>query len=131
MLSLNAIHFKFNSPWFFVADRPMHFWMCHPFYHQRDPFRFQAMPGTIEFHNQHSTNVNIVLPRPARPTDIEFSAGEMVAYLMPMEDVRIDLVVEEVTEAELNRINFTKLVTLQPLLFNRRRNKLKEQESDP
>ena len=126
MLSSSSVHFKFNSPWWLVADRPMHFWMCHPFYHQRDPFRFHVMPGAVEYHNQHSTNVNVILPRPAKNTDIEFAAGEMIAYLIPMEDVRVDLVVEEVTEAEIDRVNFTKFITARPLLFNRKRNKDKE-----
>jgi hypothetical protein len=129
MLSPSSVHFKFHSPWWLIADRPMHFWMCHPFYHQRDPFRFQTMPGAVEYHNQHSTNVNVILPRPAKTTEIEFAAGEMIAYLMPMEDVRIDLVVEEVTEAEIDRVNFTKFITARPLLFNRMRRKQKGQET--
>jgi hypothetical protein len=53
----------------------------------------------------------------------------MIAYLMPMEDVRIDLVVEEVTEAEIDRVNFTKFITARPLLFNRMRRKHKGQET--
>jgi hypothetical protein len=131
MLSPNSVHFKFHSPWWLVADRPMHFWMCHPFYHQRDPFRFHAMPGAVEYHNQHSTNVNVILPRPGKPTDIEFAAGEMIAYLIPMEDVRIDLVVEEASEAEINRVNFTRFITSRPLLFNRKRNRQKGEETAP
>jgi hypothetical protein len=129
MLSPNSAHFKFNSPWWIVADRPVHFWMCHPFYHQRDPFRFHAMPGATEFYNQHATNVNIVVRRTGKPTDIEFTAGEMIAYLIPMDDVRVDLVVEEVSDAELDRINYTKNITIRPILFNRKRNRKNGEQS--
>jgi hypothetical protein len=125
MLSQSSVHFKFHSPWWLVADRPVHFWMCHAFYHQSDPFRFHAMPGAVEYHNQHSTNVNAILPRPSKPTDVEFQAGEMIAYLIPMEDVRVDLVVEEVSPQEIDRANYTKFITTRPLLFNRRKDKVK------
>lgn len=123
MLSQNSVHFKFHSPWWLIADRPMHFWMCHPFYHQRDPFRFHTMPGAVEYQNQHSTNVNVILPRPNQPTDVEFAAGEMIVYLIPMGEERIDLTVEEVSDADIDRVNYTKYITLRPLLFNRKRNR--------
>lgn len=123
MLAPNALHFKFHSPWWLVAKKPVHFWMCHPFYHQRDPFRYHAMPGSVEYRNQHSTNVNVTFRKPSTPIDIQFNAGEMVCYLIPMTDVRVDLVVEEVSEAEIERINFTRNITSRPLLFNRKWNR--------
>jgi hypothetical protein len=122
MLGPGALHFKFNSPWWLITEKNVHFWMCHPFYHQRDPFRFHAMPGSVEYRNQHSTNVNVILRKPAVPTDLEFSAGEMICYLIPMTDVRIDLEVEEVSEAEIERVNYTRNITSRPLLFNRKFN---------
>jgi hypothetical protein len=124
MLAPNALHFKFHSPWWLVANKPVHFWMCHPFYHQRDPFRYHAMPGSVEYRNQHSTNVNVTFRKPSAPIDIQFNAGEMICYLIPMTDVRVDLVVEEVSEAEIERINFTRNITSRPLLFNRKWNRV-------
>jgi hypothetical protein len=123
MLSPTALHFKFNSPWWLVCEKPIHFWMCHPFYHQRDPFRYHAMPGAVEYRNQHSTNVNVIFSRPKVPTELEFAAGEMLCYIIPMTDVRIDLEVEEISRDELDRINYTRLITTRPLLFNRKWNK--------
>ena len=123
MLAPSALHFKFHSPWWLVSKKSVHFWMCHPFYHQRDPFRYHAMSGSVKYRNQHSTNVNVVFRKPAAPTDIEFSAGEMICYLIPMTDLRVDLVVEEVSDAEIERINFTRNITTRPLLFNRKWNK--------
>ena len=87
------------------------------------------MPGATEFYNQHATNVNIVVRRTGKPTDIEFTAGEMIAYLIPMDDVRVDLVVEEVSDAELDRINYTKNITIRPILFNRKRNRKNGEQS--
>jgi hypothetical protein len=124
MLAPSALHFKFNSPWWLVAEKSVHFWMCHPFYHQRDPFRYHAMPGSVEYRNQHSTNVNVIFPKPSAPKDLEFTAGEMICYLIPMTDVRVDLTVEEVSEAEIERVNFTRNITTKPLLFNRKWNKV-------
>jgi hypothetical protein len=125
MLAPSALHYKFNSPWWLVCEKPVHFWMCHPFYHQRDPFRYHAMSGSVEYRNQHSTNVNVILRKPQAPVDIEFTAGEMICYLMPMTDMRIDLEVEEVSPAEIERINYTRFITTRPLLFNRKWNKAK------
>ena len=124
MLAPNSAHFKFTSPWWLVCEQSVHFWMCHPFYHQRDPFRYHAMPGSVEYRNQHSTNVNVIFQKPAEPRDIDFAAGEMLCYLIPMTDVRVDLVVEEVSEAEIERVNYTRNITTRPLLFNRKWNKV-------
>ena len=82
------------------------------------------MPGSVEYRNQHSTNVNVIFQKPPAPRDIDFTAGEMLCYLIPMTDVRVDLVVEEVSEAELERVNYTRNITTRPLLFNRKWNKV-------
>ena len=100
-----------------------------PLYHQRDPFRFQAMPGAVNITISIPPTSTLSCPVEQAPTSV--AAGEMIAYLMPMEDVRVDLVVEEVSEAEIDRVNFTKRITARPLLFNRKRNKLKDEETSP
>jgi hypothetical protein len=35
------------------------------------PFGFYSMPSAVEYHNQHSTNVNMILPRLDKPANIE------------------------------------------------------------
>jgi hypothetical protein len=47
----------------------------------------------------------------------------MIVYLIPMDDVRINLVVEEASGVELGRVNHTKRITVRPLLFDRKRNR--------
>lgn len=121
MLNDNTQHFKFVSPWSFVCKSPLHFAWSHPFYHQPNPFKFHTLPGIAEYRNQHGTNVNVVLPRrPNQRDDFDFAAGEMLAYIFPMSDERIELVVEEVSTQDLARINVASQVTSRPILFNKK-----------
>jgi hypothetical protein len=121
LFSSSCQHFKFLSPWHFVCESPVHFAWMHPLYHQGEAFRFQSMPGIVEYRNQHATNVNIVLPRTAgERQEFHFQAGEMLAYILPLCDQRVELVVEEISDIELRRINAAHSVTEHPLRFNRR-----------
>lgn len=114
-------HYKFYSPWSFVCEQMVHFAWTHPFYHQRDPFRFQTMDGLVEYRHQHTTNINILIPRPTQDrVELSFTAGEMMAYLIPMTDLPVQVLAEEVDREEFDRINFAMTVTQRQLLFNRR-----------
>jgi hypothetical protein len=114
-------HYKVASPWLFVCDRATHFYWMHPEYHQPDPFRFHTMPGVVEYYHQHETDVNILLPRkPGERMEVALRAGEMLCYMVAASDANLVLRVEEVTEAEFNRINYARNVTKEPMAFNRR-----------
>jgi len=114
-------HYKFFSPWSFVCEQAVHFTMTHPMYHQRDPFRFHTMTGLVEFRHQHSTEINILLPRVAgQRTELSFTAGEMMAYLVPMSASPVKIIAEEISAAEMDRVNAAKHFTLFPILFNKR-----------
>ncbi len=120
LLSSGAQQFKFVSPWSFVCEKPMQFIWIHPFYHQPNANRFHTMPGVVEYRNQHATNVNVVLQRPeGERSELAFSAGEMLAYLFPMFESRLELSVEEISERDIKRINMASSVTFKPLFFNR------------
>lgn len=123
MVCNGAQHFKFVSPWSFVCERAVHFIWTHPFYHQSDPFRFHTMPGIVEYRNQHSTNVNVIIPSKAGiRRELDFNAGEMLVYVFPMCERPVKLIVAEVTERDHQRINSAAGITSRPLVFNRRRN---------
>jgi hypothetical protein len=119
----DAQHFKLFSPWLFVCDSLVHFMWTHPFYHQRDPFRFQTMSGVVEYRNQHNTEINILFPRVRhKRTEISIAAGEMMAYVLPLTDVDVKVVASEISPKEMERKNYARYFTLRPLLFNRRHN---------
>jgi hypothetical protein len=114
-------HYKFFSPWSFVCEQPVHFTMTHPIYHQRDPFRFHTMTGVVEYRHQHSTAINVLLPRvPDQRIELSFAAGEMMAYLLPMSPSPIKVIAEEISQAEMDRVNAAKHFSFFPLVFNRR-----------
>ena len=114
-------HYKFFSPWSFVCEQPVHFTMTHPIYHQRDPFRFHTMSGLVEYRHQHATEINVLLPRvPDQRVELSFSAGEMMAYLLPMSTSPIKIVAEEISPAEMDRVNAAKHFTFFPIVFNKR-----------
>lgn len=114
-------HYKFFSPWAFVCEQPVHFTMTHPIYHQRDPFRFHTMTGLVEYRHQHGTEINVLLTRPAgQRLEVSFAAGEMMAYLIPNSSSPIKVVAEEVSQAEMDRVNAAKHFSFFPIIFNRR-----------
>jgi hypothetical protein len=95
--------------------------MTHPIYHQRDPFRFHTMSGVVEYRHQHATAINVLLPRvPNQRIELSFAAGEMMAYLLPMTPSPIKVIAEEISQAEMDRVNAAKNFSFFPLMFNRR-----------
>jgi hypothetical protein len=103
-----------------VCEKPVQFLWTHPFYHQPNANRFHTMPGIVEYRNQHATNVNVVLPKPeGERSEIQFAAGEMLAYIFPMTEGHLKLSVEEISERDMKRINAARSVTFKPLFFNR------------
>lgn len=108
LLSAEWVNFKFNSDWIAYTNKPVHFYLNHPFYHWQNP-QFQTMPGVIEFYHQHTTNINTVMRRPISPDnkpmaiEHEFNLGDMMAYLMPMTEDKIKVRAEQVTRDEFER----------------------------
>jgi hypothetical protein len=118
----NVQHYKFTSPWLFVCEAAVPFVWAHPTYHQKDPFKFQTMIGIAEYRHQHSTHVNVLLPKvPGQRTERTFAAGEMLVYLLPITDANVAVMAHEVTDQEMERISFTQNITNEGLLFSRRR----------
>jgi hypothetical protein len=116
-------HYKLYSPWAFVCNSEIQFAWIHPFYHQSDAFRFHTMPGIVEYRNQHSTNVNMIFPRPrAARSELTLSAGEVIAYIVPLTEATIDLSPQEVSTAEMQRINCAEKVSFKPIMFRRKFN---------
>jgi hypothetical protein len=111
-------HFKIYSPWSYVCDTPMRFFWMHPFYHQSDHFRFQTMPGIVEYQYQHKTNLNLVVSRAAPP--LSLTAGEMVAYLLPLTDCSVNVIAEQISESDMERINFAERISFRPFAFRRK-----------
>lgn len=112
-------HYKFMSPWLLYTDVPMHFYYAHPFYHYDNPGRFQVMPGITEFHWQNHAHANCVFPIGTAMSEVSFSAGDPIAYLVPMEDVNITIKAEEVSEQEFDRMLSTRHVSFHHHKLNR------------
>lgn len=107
MVTPSWVNYKLVSPWLFYTEEPIHFYMANPFYHIQD-HNWQTMPGVVEFHYQHHTNVNMIFKRPNMSSGVEyeFRAGDILAYFLPMTERDIEVQVEQVTEAEMKRLDF-------------------------
>ena len=79
------------------------------------------MTGLVEYRHQHATEINVLLPRvPDQRIELSFAAGEMMAYLLPMSTSRIEVIAEEISPAEMDRVNAAKHFTFFPIVFNKR-----------
>ena len=105
-------HYKLHSPWLFVCDRASHFAWMSAFYHRIDPSAFHVMPGVVEFRYQHGTHINLLINTAGNERiELSLSAGDMMVYLLPVEASPVKIIAEEISESEMERIEFGRNVT--------------------
>jgi len=97
-------HHKFICPWLLFTEEPLHFYYAHPFYHYSNPGYFQVMPGVTEFHWQNHAHANCVFPVAREKREFSFKVGDVIAYLIPMEDVSIDIKAEKISNTDFNEM---------------------------
>lgn len=106
-LNKNWAHYKFKCPWLLYTEEFVPWTMNHPFYHYNDPGIWQAMPGITEYKYQHHANVNAVFAVKPEATEYEFHAGDIINYLIPMADIDVKVVCEQVTRDEYERLQYS------------------------
>jgi hypothetical protein len=95
-------HFKFLSPWKFVEKTGVQFMMMNTFWH--DPKQRHVTPaGILDYKYQHTTNINMFIPKNVFPQTLTIHAGTPVSHIIPLSDKSIVLHQHEVTEQEYIR----------------------------
>ena len=93
------------SPWLVTAEGPCRdipFLMHNPSWHHTEQLgRFNLLPGELNFAYQSATAVNMFIAPSLGPSEITLEAGNVIAYLTPLQhDVKIELETKWVPEEE-------------------------------
>ena len=96
------VHFKFLSPWFLKQKHEMKWMMMQPFWHGNTDILLP--PGILEFKHQHSTHINIISKKESEFKEYNFSAGDPLAYLVPLTESKIEIKTHVVDQTELQKL---------------------------
>lgn len=96
----NSIHLKLMSPWHIICNNTTPFMMQDAVWHKEHMEEFSVLPGTLDFKYQHSSHINIMIPRSKIKKTTTLKAGTVIAYLTPMIDTNVDIKTKLVTDEE-------------------------------
>lgn len=95
-----GLNVKFMSPYKFVTDSDCHFTMIDAVYHRTNYNTFTTLPGIINFKDQQECDVNTIFPLPDETSEILLHYGTPMSYLLPLDNVDIEINTELVTVEE-------------------------------
>ena len=97
-------HSKLTSPWFFKESSGAHF-LFTPATWNLENYDFLMPPGIVEYDTNHSTNVNILMPKKKVDYSIFIPIGKPLVHIIPLrEDAKFEIKNHLVSEDELNKI---------------------------
>lgn len=84
-------HVKLISPWKIKEKTGINFLFTNVFWH--DPtFKPVVVNGVVDYKYQHTTSVNMLIPRTVYPKDFLIPAGKELAHIIPLtEDITIEI----------------------------------------
>lgn len=95
--------FKLTCPWVAKENRGVNFLVHQPFWNQIDSLKDYFIPsGVLDFKNQHSLNVNILISRSQNV--LRFNSGEMIMSVVPLTEKKIELKYHLISNEEYNKI---------------------------
>lgn len=98
----NYFHFKFLSPWKFVEKTGIKWIMMNTFWHDTSQ-RYIVPAGMVEYKYQHTTNVNMFIPKASFPKNLTINAGKEISHIIPLSEKDIVLHQHEISETEYIR----------------------------
>ena len=107
-LSDNHRHVKLDSPWLCFSKQDVNFLMVGATwnYVNHHLYDFNIPMGTLNFKYQPSLNINILFPKNVanRETQFEFNAGEVLAYLIPLTERKVEFRCHYITKSEWEQL---------------------------
>jgi len=97
------INFKIISPWFLKCNQPTQFIMSDPIWNRTGITDYSILPGIMDFKYQSGANILGVLESKEQEREINFSPGDPLALLTPMDDEEIILEHYLVTPFDLEK----------------------------
>ena len=102
----DAIHVKIHSPWMFKEKTGVNFIFVPPIWNNIDKlFTVSTPPGIIEYKHQHSTHINMLLPK--KTDRLEFFAEDIMAHIIPLSDKNIKVKTHLISRSEWENMNLT------------------------
>jgi len=80
----NYLHFKIVSPWAFKSDKDVYFQTTMPYYNYDKELEYENIPGTAEFHYQHTTNINLFIKN--KPSDFLIHFNTPMFHVKPLSE---------------------------------------------
>jgi hypothetical protein len=93
------VHVKLLSPWAIRTKDEVYWQYSKPSWSFPVDNNLFISPGIVNFKDQTSTNVNILLPLEARPSYV-INAGQPMAQMIPLSDKDIDIRTHLVSEED-------------------------------
>lgn len=94
------VHIKLKTPWITVCNDNTKFLMTDATWHRNEFESYRVLPGELEFRYQHSSHVNLFLPRAKQSTKLELEAGNPICYLTPLTDRPVEVQAKRVSTEE-------------------------------
>jgi hypothetical protein len=94
------VHIKLKTPWITVCNNDTRFLMTDATWHRDEFENYRVLPGELEFRYQHSSHINLFLPKNDEPKVLELEAGTPICYLTPLTDQHIDIECKRINSEE-------------------------------
>jgi len=97
-------HVKLVSPWRIKEKTGVNFLYTNCFWHD-DEFKPVIVNGVVEYKYQHTTSVNMLVPKKMFPSELTVPAGKELAHVIPLSEKEIVINSHEVSPLEFERLN--------------------------
>jgi len=97
-------HLKLVSPWKMREKTGIKWLFTNPFWYD-DTFKPLVVNGMVEYKYQHTTSVNMLVPKNMFPKNITIPAGKELAHVIPLSDKEIVLKTHVVTDNEMKKLD--------------------------
>jgi hypothetical protein len=103
-------HIKLLSPWVIQSNQFVEFMWSDPVWNRNKLTDYTVLPAVIDFKYQTASHVNLMFEYRDRPRRIRFQPGDPMVALTPLTDQPIELRHHLVTEQEIKRYEFNKII---------------------
>ena len=97
-------HLKFMNPWLITADKSVDFVVMDATWHNKNPEDLIIPPGIANFKYQSGAHVNAFLGKSTEVKTLNLEAGNIISYLVPLEDVDIEIETKQVSTDEWRQL---------------------------
>jgi hypothetical protein len=92
-------HLKLNSPWKIKEKTGVNFLFTNCFWHD-DKFKPFVVNGMVDYRYQHTTSVNLLIPKKMFPADLTIPAGKELAHVVPLSESDVTIKMHTVDYGE-------------------------------